>query len=290
MADAPGGQDGTTKAGEALRAATDRLAATSDTPRLDAELLMAHALDVSRSDLLLRHLGAAVPDGFAALVERRAAREPVAYIIGRQEFYGLDLRVSPDVLIPRGDSETLIEAARARFETGPPARILDLGTGSGALLLAAMDLFPDAEGVGLDASFGAVRMAQCNARRLGMADRARFLRRNWRKAGWARDLGRFDLVLCNPPYVETTAELEPEVAAFEPASALFSGLEGLDDYTILLPQVGDHLSPHGLAIFEIGHEQGDSVAAIGTAAGLQSRLHRDLAGRARALSFTVLGH
>ena len=269
--------------GDAIREAAERLAATTDTPRLDAELLMAHALGISRSDMLLRAMRDLAPDGFEALVARRLGHEPVAYITGSAEFYGLDLQVSPAVLIPRGDSETLIEAARDHFGKGAaPARILDLGTGSGALLLAALSLWPEAEGIGLDASMPALRVAQCNATRLGLAERCRFLRRSWRRDGWRRDLGTFDLILCNPPYVEDDAALEPQVRAHEPASALFAGPEGLDDYRILMPQIGHLLTRGGIAIFEIGATQQDAVCAIGGNQGFSARFCNDLANRPRA--------
>ncbi|MED5206862.1 MAG: peptide chain release factor N(5)-glutamine methyltransferase, partial [Pseudomonadota bacterium] len=142
---------------EALRAAAERLAVTSDTARLDAELLMAHALGASRSDLLLRHMRDGVPDGFAGLVERRAAREPVAHILGEQEFYGLTFRVTPATLIPRGDSETIVSAA---LECASDAeRVLDMGTGSGALLLAFLSECRSADGIGIDASADALAVA-----------------------------------------------------------------------------------------------------------------------------------
>ena len=151
--------------GEAIRAAADRLAAVSDTARLDAELLMAHLFGASRSELLLRHMRDPVPPGFAALVERRNAHEPVAYITGRQEFYGLPLIVSPATLIPRGDSETLVEAA---LEAKPHAlRVLDLGTGSGALLLAVLAHLGKAQGIGIDRSEAALEVARANAEALG---------------------------------------------------------------------------------------------------------------------------
>uniref|UniRef100_UPI003593EF5F N5-glutamine methyltransferase family protein n=1 Tax=Blastomonas sp. TaxID=1909299 RepID=UPI003593EF5F len=140
----------------ALRSATQALADISDTPRLDSELLMADALGVSRSALLLGRMHDPVPSGFAPRLARRAAHEPLAYITGRQEFWGLDLVVSPAVLIPRADSETLIEAAMDVCAKCPPARILDLGTGSGALLLAALTIWPDAHGTGSDASEAAL--------------------------------------------------------------------------------------------------------------------------------------
>ncbi len=278
-------------AGEAVRTATDLLATISDSPRLDAELLMAHALGVSRSDMLLRAMRDPAPDSFDALVARRAGHEPVAYITGSTEFYGLELQVSPSVLIPRGDSEALIDAACEHFvDRAPPQRILDLGTGSGALLLAALSLWPQAEGVAIDASMSALRQAHCNATKLGMAERCTFLRRSWRTGGWQRDLGRFDLVLCNPPYVEDDATLDPQVREFEPSSALFAGPEGLDDYEILLPQTGDLLSEDGIAIFEIGATQQNVLADLVTKHELESAFRNDLAGLPRAMIILAKKH
>ena len=271
---------------DAIRAAAERLTATSDTARLDAEVLMAHTLGVTRSDLLLRHMRDLAPENFVALIERRARQEPVAHIIGQQEFYGLPLRVTPDTLIPRGDSETLIEAAREHFVAQPPARVLDMGTGTGALLLAALSLFPGASGTGVDASAAALEVAADNAQRLGMADRATMLLRDWTMAGWADDLGRFDLILCNPPYVELGAVLDTSVREFEPASALFAGAEGLDDYRVLIPQLPPLLAEAGLAVLEIGHGQADSVGDIARAAGFAVEVRHDLAQRPRALILT----
>jgi len=298
---------------QALREAAAQLAATSDTARLDAELLMAHALGVSRSDLLLRHMDDRAPESFAGLLERREKHEPVAYITGHQEFYGLDLEVTPAVLIPRADSETLIEAAREAFAGGSPARILDLGTGSGALLLAAMTVWPEAEGLGVERDVRAILVAHRNSVRLGinvpptvdeLADvraklaqagvestggaigwlgRARFNGSDWRKRGWAKHFGRFDLILANPPYVEENAELEPSVRDWEPAGALFAGPDGLDDYRILIPHLPKLLTEDGVAIFEIGATQAEAVAGIAAKSGLTTALRKDLAGRSRAM-------
>ncbi len=273
--------------GAAIRQAAARLAATSDTARLDAELLMAQALGVTRSDLLLRHMRDPEPSGFAGLVDRRAHNEPVAHILGRQEFYGLDLRVTSDTLIPRGDSETLIEAARAWFaDRAPPARILDLGTGTGALLLAALSLWPEAQGVALDASEQALAVALDNAVSLGMPDRVAMRLADWRQAGWTEGLGRFDLVLCNPPYVETDAALAPSVRDHEPSQALFAGPEGLDDHRVLIPALRGLMADGAPAILEIGASQADPVGRLAAEAGFASTLHRDLAGRPRALLLT----
>ena len=272
--------------GEAIRAAAERLAATSDTARLDAEVLMAHALGCSRSSMLLARMRDAAPEGFEPLVERRAEHEPVAYITGHQEFFGLPFTVGPDVLIPRGDSEVLVEAALAARPNA--RRVLDCGTGSGALLLAVLANLPEATGVGIDSSPGALAVAAGNAEALGLTARARMASADWHVPGWAEALGGpFDLILANPPYVETTLTLDRSVAAYEPASALYSGELGLDDYRVLVPQLPGLLAPGGVALVEIGYQQAEAVAAIGTKAGLSSRLHRDLGNRPRVLEFST---
>ena len=270
---------------DAIRTATAQLAATSDTARLDAEVLMAHALCASRSDLLLRHMRDDEPAGFAALVERRLRHEPVAYICGRQDFFGLTLAVSPAVLIPRGDSEVLVEAALAAHPGA--GRVLDCGTGSGALLLAVLENLPGARGIGIDRSPEALAVAAGNAAAHGLAARAEMRLADWEQPGWAADLGQFDLILANPPYVEDAAPIAASVRDHEPAGALFAGEEGLDAYRILVPQLPGLLAPGGAALVEIGAAQAESVAAIGVAAGLESRLHRDLGGRPRVLEMKL---
>ncbi len=265
----------------ALRAAAARLSATSDTARLDAEYLMAHALGVSRSDMLLKHQHDAVPDLFEACVARRLAHEPLAYITGEQEFFGRSFLVTPDVLIPRSDSEQVVEAALAVMPDG--ARVLDCGTGSGALLLTLLAERAQARGVGIDASPGALAVAAANAARLGVSDRARMVRADWHEAGWASELGSFDLVIANPPYVEADAPLDASVRDYEPASALFAGTEGLDDYRALVPQLSTLLLPGGIAVLEIGATQAEAVGAIAEASGAESQVERDLAGRPRAM-------
>lgn len=269
---------------EAIRDATELLGSRTDSARLDAELLMAEALGVRRSDLFLRHMRDPAPAAFAELVARRAAHEPVAYIRGHQEFFGLPFMVTPDVLIPRGDSETLVEAA---LEVRPDAvRVLDCGTGSGALLLALLNELPQARGIGIDRSEPAVAVARANATRLGLGERARMIRADWHQPGWARDLGGpFDLILANPPYVEDDAALDPTVRDHEPAGALFAGPDGLDDYRVLVPQLPALLADQGVALVEIGYTQADAVTAIGAAVGLSALLHKDLGGRPRVLEF-----
>jgi release factor glutamine methyltransferase len=271
------------KVSAALAAAARRLAPHSATARLDAELLMAHALEVSREDLLLRHLDAPVPAAFAPLLARREAGEPVAYIAGRRDFWTIELCVGPGVLIPRPDSETLIEAAVDHFRGRAPARILDLGTGPGTLLLAALAQWPKARGVGVDASKKALLFAHENAARLGFAARAEL-----RSGDWTEGLeGRFDLILCNPPYVEAGAALMRDVAEWEPHEALFAGDDGLAAYRRLAPAVPPLLAPGGLACFEIGAGQAGAVAALFEAAGLAVSPRTDLAGHVRCLALTA---
>lgn len=266
---------------EAIRIAAARLAATSDTARLDAELLAAHLLGVSRAELLLYRMQDEAPHGLPVLADRRAAHEPVAYITGRQEFYGLPFIVSSAVLIPRGDSEVVVEAALA--ERPDAARVLDCGTGSGALLLAVLSRLARAHGLGIDRSAAALEVARRNAEQLGLRPRAQFQEADWAAPGWAAAMGRFDLILANPPYIECDAELDPDVREHEPAGALFAGPDGLDDYRVLVPQLPELLAPAGVAVVEIGHRQAEAVRAIARQAGLVADLRRDLAGRPRAL-------
>ena len=267
---------------QALRDAADRLVAVSDTARLDAELLLAHALGVERDRLLLDPSRFVVPAEFAALVERRMRHEPVAYILGHRDFWTIRLRVGPGVLIPRPDSETLIEAARDIFGEAGPRTILDLGTGPGTLLLAALAEWPRATGVGVDASEAALAYARDNARALGLADRAALRRGDW----GADETGPFDLILCNPPYIGDAEVLMAEVAAHEPAAALFAGADGLDDYRRILPDLPRLLAPGGAVVLEIGASQHMLVSKLAETAGFAVRGRRDLAGRDRALLLT----
>lgn len=266
----------------ALVDAARRLAPVSETPRLDAELLMAHALGVDREALLLGRRDGAPPDAFAMLVERRLRHEPMAYITGRRAFWTIELAVTPAVLIPRPDSETLIEAAIDHFGARAPAHVLDLGTGSGALLLAALAQWPDARGLGVDASEAAVAVARDNAARLGLSGRATIEPGDWDAAL----AGSHDLVLCNPPYIAAGEVLPPDVARFEPASALFAGHEGLDDYRRIAPLL--RLPKGGAACIEIGSSQAQAVSALFAAQGFATAVRKDLAGRDRCLVVTTL--
>ena len=295
--------------GAALRAAATRLAETSETPRLDAELLMAHVLGVSREAMLLGALNDPLPPfvlsevegrasstafaartstslsasgGFEDLVRRRTAGEPLAYIVGHRDFWTIRLAVAPGVLIPRPDSETLIEAAVDHFAgTSGPKRVLDLGTGSGALLLAALAEWPEATGVGIDRAPEALAIAKGNAETLGMADRARMI-----EGGWAGTGEAFDLILCNPPYIATDEPLPRDVADHEPHSALFAGADGLDDYRVIAPLLPAQLAPGGVACIEIGATQGGAVASFMASQGLVVHIRHDLAGRDRCIVAT----
>ncbi len=277
--DRAGGSSADTTLPSVLRAAAARLAPACDTPRLDAELLLAHALGLTREDMILRQRDLAAPPGHEALLARRLAGEPVAYIVGARDFWTLTLHVTPAVLIPRPDSETLIEAAIDHFGGAGPATVLDLGTGSGALLLATLDQWRGARGLGVDASAEALAVARGNAERLGMADRAKFALGDW-GAGLA---GPFDLILINPPYIATSAMLPRDVLHHEPHGALFAGAEGLDDYRRIAPQLPGLLGAGGIAVLEIGFDQRESVTALLRAAGLAVGARPDLGGRDRCL-------
>jgi release factor glutamine methyltransferase len=263
---------------QALADAAARLAAVGDTPRLDAELLMAHALGLSREAMLLAGGDEPAPEAFPALVERRLAHEPVAYIAGRRAFWTIELEVGPGALVPRPDSETLIEAALARFGEAGPRRILDLGTGPGTLLLAALDQWPDATGLGIDASQDALAFA----RRNGNA------RADFRLGDWGEGIEeRFDLILCNPPYVEAGARLPPDVARHEPEMALYAGPDGLTCYRALAPQLRRLLAPGGIACLEIGAGQDKAVGALMGAEGFTMESRKDLKGITRCLVLSI---
>ena len=272
-----------TRIARALARATERLYHTSDTPRLDAELLMSAALGIARDKLILDPPNVVIPATFSDMVDRRLALEPVAYITGRRAFWNIDLHVGPGVLVPRPDSEVLIASALEHFDgSGGPQRILDLGTGPGTLLLAALDVWPAATGLGIDVSRRALSYASANARRLGFEKRLKFKIGNWAEAIDES----FDLILCNPPYVPEGAELGPGVAEFEPAEALFAGPEGLDDIRRLAPEIPRLLAEGGLAAVEIGSGQAAAAIALLEEQGLAAKVANDLGGRPRAVLLT----
>ena len=267
----------------ALADAARQLDKTSDTARLDSELLMAEALHIDRDKLILAPPDRKVPERFWAMVDRRKAGEPVAYITGRRAFWNVELHVGPGVLVPRPDSEVLIASAIEHFEgKDTPRRILDLGTGPGTLLLAALDVWPEASGVGVDVSRQALAYASANARRLGFDERVELKLGNW--ADGIKK--RFDLILCNPPYIADGSDLGPGVREYEPDEALFAGEEGLDAYRALAPQLPQLLNAGGIAAIEIGFDQADRVTQLLARDGLEARVANDLASRPRAVLLT----
>lgn len=271
-----------TSARVALSIAAQKLRGIAENPMAEAQWLLAHVLNVPPQRLLLE-LDRAAPNGqFAALVERRAGGEPIAYILGEAPFGELMLRVGPGVLIPRQDSEVLIDAARHHFAEHPPATILDLGTGPGTLLLAALHIWPTATGIGVDASDIALGYARDNGARMDLSTRVQWLLGDWGDGGSA------ELILANPPYIGTSEVIDKSVADFEPALALYAGEDGLDAYRALLPTLAGRIRPGGAAIVEIGWQQGQSVAALARAHGLGAHLWPDLAGRDRALLLTPI--
>lgn len=268
---------------QALRRGAETLrAAGIDAPRLEARLLLAHALGITREDLLRAAHRPVATDAYDVLIARRAAHEPLALILGRREFWSLDFAVLPATLIPRPESETLIEAALVAFPDRASVRsVLDLGTGTGCLLLAALSEFPAAFGIGVDRVPEAAALAARNAAALGLAGRAAFLAGDWAAALG----GTFDLILSNPPYIATEdlAGLMPEVAAHEPSSALDGGADGNDAYRRIIADLPRLLALGGVAIVELGAGQAESVSVLARAAGLRSDPRADLAGIPRAL-------
>jgi release factor glutamine methyltransferase len=267
-----------------LRAERVLAQAGIETPRREARLLLAHALALDPTALLgLNRNEAVEAAGFDALLARRAAREPLAFLTGRQGFWTLDLAVSAATLIPRADSETLIEALLlARPDRGASLRLLDLGTGTGCLLLAALSEYPHGFGVGVDLVPAAGCLAAANATHNGLQHRSAFLCGDWADAV----AGEFDVILSNPPYIPAAdlARLMPEVGAYEPARALDGGPDGLVAYRQLMPVLAARLAPGGLALLEVGIGQADDVSALGASAGLQPAGTRaDLGGVARAV-------
>jgi release factor glutamine methyltransferase len=268
----------------ALAEASARLAAAGvETPSRDARLLLADALGAQPSSITLRLSEDLPPHAaavFAGHVDARAQRRPVAQILGRRAFWGREFEVTPDVLDPRPETETLVALA---LEGGPATRVLDLGTGSGVLLVTLLAEWPNSRGLGTDVSASALAVASRNAALHGVAARASLLQADWTD-GVA---GRFDLVVGNPPYIPTAvvAELSPEVRAWEPIAALSPGPTGLEAYARIAAGLGDVLAPGGRAILEFGSGQGAAVAAILAHAGFgRISLYDDLDGRARAVS------
>ncbi|MDP2373031.1 peptide chain release factor N(5)-glutamine methyltransferase [Reyranella sp.] len=275
-------------------AAVALTAAGIDNARFEARLLLAHAGSVT-VEWLIAHGGEVAPpaavEALRALTARRVRREPMAYVVGEREFWGLPFKVSPDVLVPRPDSETLIEAALALMPgRTEPWRIVDLGVGSGCLLLTLLREFPNARGVGMDASAAALTMAATNAEALGVDARASLVGGDWRQPGWAERLGGpFDLLVANPPYIETAAidGLMPDVARFEPRLALDGGGDGLSAYRAIAGSAAGLVVPGGRVLIEAGEGQATGISTLFASAGFSvgSPL-KDLGGIDRVVTAT----
>jgi release factor glutamine methyltransferase len=271
-----------------LAAATLRLrAAGCETPELDARLLFQAATGLSREELILAPDHVVAPEQharFEGFLERRARREPVSRILGEREFYGRVFRVTPDVLDPRPDTETLIDAALALMPA--QARLLDLGTGTGAIAITLLAERHGVSGMAVDVSEAALAVAHENAARLGVADRLTLVQGSW----FSPASGPFDIIASNPPYIPAAeiAGLSPDVRNFDPALALLGGEDGLDPYREIAAGAGAHLKPEGHVLVEIGAGQAEDVAAIFAARGFSFRsAHSDLGGHVRCLDFSA---
>ena len=249
----------------------EQLKAVSDTPFLDARYFVAETTDETQ---------------LASFVQRRLQGEPVAKIIGHKGFWSLELKVSKDTLDPRPDSETIIDAVLRLFPDKKGAyRILDMGTGSGCLLLACLSEYPNASGVGIDASEQALKIARDNGRDF---QKATFEHRDWTNPDWGRGLGQFDIVVANPPYIptQTVATLDKTVRLYDPMAALDGGADGLEAYRAIVASVGSVLKPQARLFFEIGQGQEKDVAALAGEAGFELvGQYPDLAGIIRCLVF-----
>ena len=249
-------------AGEALQAARARLAATSRNPRRDAEVLLAHVLRCDQAALLThpeRLLSPDESDQLESFLKRRLASEPMQYITGAQEFFGLLFEVTPDVLIPRPETEHLVEAALEHIAPEANARIVDVGTGSGAIAVSLAHARPHSHVTAVDLSPAALEVARSNAQRHGVLDRVTFLQSNLLAAVHGAD---FDLVVSNPPYIAEGEVLELQVSNYEPQSALYAGPTGLEVYERLIPEARKVLKPGGWLLLEIGFGQQPAVEAL----------------------------
>ena len=274
------------RASDALSDLRRRLAGITASAAIDAEILLAHVLGCSRAALATRpeqQLTRVQLQVLAALAERRLAGEPVAYLTGRREFWSLDLEVTPAVLVPRPETELLVELALQGLRSVVGPELLDLGTGSGAIALAIASERPDASVTAVDASVAALALAGRNATRLGIAN-IRFLHGSWYEPLEAR---RFHAIVANPPYV---ADEDPDLAAlaYEPREALAAGPRGLDALAVVCAGAKLHLHDRGALIVEHSAAQGSAVRALCTGGGLSCvKTHRDLAGLERATQGTL---
>lgn len=281
-----GGRESSFTVGALRRRTASALAEHSDTSALDARILVGHALGRTANDRAFTD-DQFVPDDVAArvlaLTRRRAAGEPVGRIVGEREFWSLALRLSAETLEPRPDTETIVSAALAAFTArrNEELAVLDLGTGTGAILLARLSELPQARGVGIDRVVGAVQTASGNARRLGLAERTSFAVGNW-----AESLGRrFDIVVSNPPYIPSREidSLPLEVRGFDPHIALDGGIDGLNGYRAIIPDLERIVKRDGRVYLEVGAGQADMVAELAAGQGFSAKRHRDLAGIERVV-------
>jgi release factor glutamine methyltransferase len=277
--------------GSLHRRSTDELAAANiEQPRLEARMLLAHAAGIDRTRIFGYPedvVEAATVKSLQDMIARRKNGEPIAYITGIREFWSLDFKVTRDTLIPRPDSETLVEAVLENTpDKNATHKILDLGTGSGCLMLALLSELPNAQGIGLDINPGACKIAMENATNLGFTDRATFSEGNWMD-----DIqGKFDIIISNPPYIleSDILALDRGVKAFEPHLALSGGPDGLAAYRLIAAQSGPHLTPHGILAVEIGQGQAIDIKQILNKNGFQIlKIYQDIANIERCILATV---
>ena len=255
-------------------------------PRFEARILLAHVLGIKPLDLISnpeRNCSFEQTQQFESLVGRRVCREPISHLLGRREFWSLNFRVTRDVLDPRPDSETIVAEALKRFPIKrDPFSVLDIGVGSGCLLLSVLHERPLANGLGIDVSQAAIDIAIANASQMGLANRAEF-----KCTSWVREIAtKFDLILCNPPYIPSSEIelLETEVRKYEPRLALDGGWDGLAAYRKIIPQLRRILNRTGLAIFELGLGQEGGVISLAEECGLTTLAQpKDLSGHTRCL-------
>lgn len=258
----------------------------SETPMIDVRIIAQHVLDLDDAGLILAGpTKISQPDAaqLCALIARRAAGEPVAYIVGEKEFRSLTFKIAPGILVPRPDSETIIDACEARREKHRPLKILDLGVGSGCLLISLLRSFPKATGVGVDLNISAAKLAQCNAARLGVGERASIIAGEWMSAV----RGRYDMIVSNPPYisVDDAANLSKDITDFEDPRALYAGADGLDAYREIVPNSGNYLAVDGIIVLEVGQGQSSAVEGLARDCYPDARIstRSDLSGIPRAV-------
>jgi len=279
--------------GQAVQTLADRFhRAGIESARLDARLLVAHVLGISPQQVFgypENHLTADEVSSLEQVSKRRADREPLARITGEKEFWSLTFHISDETLIPRPETETLIDAVLERFpDKSQPLRILDLGTGSGCLLVSLLHELTGASGVGVDISEPALQTARTNARHLGVENRSRFVQNDWGRSLGRKCSGQFDIIVSNPPYIVTATidRLQREVSAYEPRQALAGGEDGLEAYRKLIPDVCSLLGGNGFLALEIGIGQATDVQALGITEGLTpAGCRQDLAGIDRCVLF-----